>query len=166
MASRSIIVRSSSHHGSAPAEKRVTRKRSPLNIRNIISKDDGSTFVLFVFEPQLCILLAHQECRHFRRPATVVSVLSRRTVRSPPGRCVPKGKSMNNPNTQADFFIEGEGRFCTVYLLRPLTPAAFDWIEEHILEDAQRLGNAVAVEHGYISDIVAGIQGDGLAVGR
>ena len=63
-----------------------------------------------------------------------------------------------------DFSIEGEGRFCSVYLLRPLTPAAFDWIEEHIPEDAQRLGNAVAVEHRYISDIVAGIQNDGLAV--
>jgi hypothetical protein len=45
-----------------------------------------------------------------------------------------------------------------------LTPAAFEWIENHIPEDAQRLGNAIAVEHRYIADIVAGIQGDGLAV--
>jgi len=71
---------------------------------------------------------------------------------------------MKSPNTQADFSIEGEGHFCTVYLLRPLTPAAFEWVEEHIPEDAPRLGNAVAVEHRYITDIVAGIQGDGLAV--
>jgi hypothetical protein len=63
-----------------------------------------------------------------------------------------------------DFSVEGEGRFCTVYLLRPLTPAAFDWIEEHIPEDAQRLGNAVAVERRFLADIVAGIQSDGLAV--
>jgi hypothetical protein len=71
---------------------------------------------------------------------------------------------MKSPNSEADFSIEGEGRFCAVYLLRPLTPAGFDWVEEHIPEDAQRLGNAVAVEHRYISDIVAGIQDDGLAV--
>ena len=63
-----------------------------------------------------------------------------------------------------DFIIEGDGRFCTVYLLRPLTPSAFEWIKEHIPQDAQRLGNAVAVEHGYIADILAGIQGDGLEV--
>jgi len=63
-----------------------------------------------------------------------------------------------------DFSIEGSGRFCTVYLLRPLSPMALDWIEVHIPEDAQYLGNAVAVEHRYISDIVAGIQGDGLVI--
>lgn len=63
-----------------------------------------------------------------------------------------------------DFYVEGEGRFCTIYLLRPLTPAAIEWVEEHIPEDAQRLGNAVAVEHRYISDIVESIQNDGLAV--
>jgi predicted thioesterase len=61
-----------------------------------------------------------------------------------------------------DFSIEGEGRFCTVYLLRPLTPAAFEWIEEHIPEDAQRLGSAVAVEHRFVAGVVEGIQNDGL----
>jgi len=63
-----------------------------------------------------------------------------------------------------DFSIEGEGRFCAVYLLRPLTPAAFDWVEEHIPEDAQRLGNAIAVEHRYIGAIAEGIISDGLVV--
>ena len=63
-----------------------------------------------------------------------------------------------------DFSIEGEGRFRTVYLLRPLTPAGFEWVEEHIPDDAQCLGNAVAVEHRYIADIVADIQNAGLAV--
>src|SRR5260370_38898389 len=61
-----------------------------------------------------------------------------------------------------DFSIEGEGRFCTVYLLRPLTPAAFDWIDEHIPEDTQRLATAVAVEHRYIGPIAEGILADGL----
>jgi hypothetical protein len=71
---------------------------------------------------------------------------------------------MESPNTQADFYIEGDGRFCTVYLLRPLTPAAFDWIDEHIPEDAQRLGNAVAVEHRYISSIAEHVVADGLVI--
>jgi len=66
--------------------------------------------------------------------------------------------------TTPDFSIEGEGRFCTVYLLRPLTPAAFDWIEEHIPEDAQRLGAAIAVEHSYIGAIAEGIVADGLVL--
>ncbi len=67
-------------------------------------------------------------------------------------------------NTTPDFSIEGEGRFCSIYLLRPLTSAAFEWIDEHIPEDAQRLGNAIAVEHRYIGAIAAGIISDGLVV--
>ena len=63
-----------------------------------------------------------------------------------------------------DFSIEGEGRFCSVYLLRPLTPVAFDWIEEHIPDDAQRMGTAIAVEHRYIGAIAEGILADGLVV--
>jgi len=71
---------------------------------------------------------------------------------------------MKSPNIQADFAIEHEGRFCTVYLLRPLTSAAFEWIDEHIPEDAQRLGNAVAVEHRFIGAIAAGTIADWLVV--
>jgi len=70
----------------------------------------------------------------------------------------------NSRKTTPDFSIEGEGRFCTVYLLRPLTPAAFDWIDEHIPEDAQRLGTAIAVEHRYIGAIAEGIVADGLVL--
>ena len=66
--------------------------------------------------------------------------------------------------TTPDFSIKGEGRFCSVYLLRPLTPAAFDWIDEHIPEDAQRLGTAIAVEHSYIDAIAEGIVADGLVL--
>jgi hypothetical protein len=70
----------------------------------------------------------------------------------------------NSKTKSPDFSIEGDGRFCTVYLLRPLTPAAFDWVEEHIPKDAQRLGTAVAVEHRYIGSIAEGIISDGLVV--
>ena len=62
---------------------------------------------------------------------------------------------------RVDFEVSGGG---TVYLLRPLTDAAREWVAEHIPEDAQYLGDAVAVEHRYIADIVSGIRNDGLTV--
>jgi hypothetical protein len=58
-----------------------------------------------------------------------------------------------------DFRIEDHG---TIFLLCPITPKAEAWISEHIPEDAQRMGTAVAVEHRYIEDIAAGILEDGL----
>jgi hypothetical protein len=61
----------------------------------------------------------------------------------------------------ADFTVQNEG---SIFLLRPHTQSANDWIGEHIPDDAQFFGNAVVVEHRYIADIVAGIQSDGLEV--
>jgi hypothetical protein len=63
--------------------------------------------------------------------------------------------------TQPDFLVENQG---TIFLLQPLTPSANSWIEENLPEDRTTFGSAVVVEHRYISDIVAGIQNDGLAV--
>lgn len=60
-----------------------------------------------------------------------------------------------------DFYVQNEG---TIFLFHPKTEAAKEWISEHIPEDAQRWGDAVAVEHRYIADIVEGIQADGLVV--
>lgn len=62
---------------------------------------------------------------------------------------------------QLDFAVDGGG---TIYTLTPLSDAANEWIKNHIPEDAQRLGNSIAVEHRYIADIVQGAQDDGLAV--
>ena len=62
---------------------------------------------------------------------------------------------------QADFSVQNEG---TIFLLIPHTDSAKAWIEEHILEDAQRFGGSVVVEHRYILDIVNGIKNDGLEV--
>ena len=81
-----------------------------------------------------------------------------------PNRASGSSPTRKSVSPSADFFIEGEGRFCSVYLLRPLTLAAFDWIEEHIPEDAQRLGTAIAVEHSYIRAIAEGIVADGLVL--
>lgn len=60
-----------------------------------------------------------------------------------------------------DFTVSGGG---TLYLLRPLTPAAKAWAKEHIAADAQTWAGAIAVEHRYIGPLVAGIATDGLSV--
>ena len=65
------------------------------------------------------------------------------------------------PNPSADFAVENHG---TIFLLRPITPAAFEWVQERLPEDRQEFGDAVVVEHRYIADIVRGILNDGLAV--
>jgi hypothetical protein len=62
---------------------------------------------------------------------------------------------------QPDFFVENHG---TIFLLQPLTPAANSWIEENLREDRLTFGGAVVVEHGYIADIVRGVQNDGLVI--
>ncbi len=60
----------------------------------------------------------------------------------------------------ADFTVTDHG---TIFLLRPNTPAAQAWMDEHLqAEQYQMFGTAVAVEHRYIADIVEGIQADGL----
>lgn len=60
-----------------------------------------------------------------------------------------------------DFTLSGGG---TIYLLRPVSAEAREWVDAHIPEDASWLGNAVAVEHRYVEDIVDGILNDGLTV--
>jgi hypothetical protein len=62
-----------------------------------------------------------------------------------------------------DFVLENHGSIC---ILRPLTPSAVAWVEEHIGPDNgfQPYFPTVVVEHRYTTDIVEGIQHDGLAV--
>ena len=60
-----------------------------------------------------------------------------------------------------DFTVQNEG---TIFLLQPLTDAAFQWTEEHLPGAAQRFGSAYVVEHRYICDIIDGIVADGLTV--
>jgi hypothetical protein len=58
-----------------------------------------------------------------------------------------------------DFELQDEG---SLYLLRPLTVQAAEWLGEHIEHNRQMFGTAVVVEHRYIADIVCGIRDDGL----
>jgi hypothetical protein len=62
-----------------------------------------------------------------------------------------------------DFVVENHG---SIFLLKPLTPSATSWVEEHIGQGNgyQPYFPTVVVEPRYITDIVQGIQSDGLMV--
>jgi hypothetical protein len=67
-------------------------------------------------------------------------------------------------NIPPDFVVQNHG---SIFLLKPLTPSATSWIEEHIGQDngyQPHYPHAVVIEHRYISEIVAGIQNDELTV--
>lgn len=63
-----------------------------------------------------------------------------------------------------DVQVYAEAPFSTIYLVTPLTEAGREWISENVSDDATWFGGALAVEHRYITDLVAGMQGDGLEV--
>lgn len=58
-----------------------------------------------------------------------------------------------------DFLCENHG---SIFLLHPVSPASFDWIESHLPSDRSTFGNAVVVEPRYVWAILAGLQEDGL----
>jgi len=61
-----------------------------------------------------------------------------------------------------DFVVENHG---SIFLLRPLTPTARSWVDEHIGDNGyQPYYPTVVVEHRYIADIVRGAGADGLVV--
>lgn len=60
-----------------------------------------------------------------------------------------------------DVIVWNEGG---IYLVRPVTDAAEQWIAEHVSEEATYFGPALVVEHRYIADLVAGMKADGLEV--
>ena len=68
----------------------------------------------------------------------------------------------NSRRVQPDFVVENHG---SIFFLKPRTPAAISWVEEHIADNGyQPYYPTVVVEHRYIADIVAGIQNDELTV--
>ena len=62
-----------------------------------------------------------------------------------------------------DFLLENHS---SIFLLRPISPAAFIWVEQHLPSDRLTFGNAVVIEPRYLWTILAGLQDDGLAVSR
>ena len=66
-------------------------------------------------------------------------------------------------NIQIDFLVENHG---SIFLLKPQTPAATAWVQEHIGSENgfQLYWPTVVIEPRNMDDIVSGIQSDGLAV--
>jgi hypothetical protein len=62
---------------------------------------------------------------------------------------------------EPDLRVSGGG---SVYLLVPVSDAGREWMTEHLPQDAIGLGDGVAVEHRYMSDILEGIADAGLVV--
>lgn len=60
-----------------------------------------------------------------------------------------------------DVQIENHG---TIFLVRPLTEAAFEWVADHVSGESQWFGNALAVEHRYVAALTQGMMDDGLEV--
>jgi hypothetical protein len=62
-----------------------------------------------------------------------------------------------------DFVVRDEG---TIWLFTPLTPAALQFLSEHIQQDVQYFGDSLAVKHRYVEGLLHGLQGQGLKVVR
>jgi hypothetical protein len=65
------------------------------------------------------------------------------------------------PPFVADVGISGAG---TVYLFHLHTTQARAWAEEHVSDDRQMFGTALAVEHRCVAALAAGMIADGLVV--
>lgn len=66
------------------------------------------------------------------------------------------------PAPAPDATVENHG---SIYTLKLESDAAKTWADENLPQDAQRIGTSgIVIEHRYISDIVAGMRGDGLVV--
>jgi len=70
-------------------------------------------------------------------------------------------KAPERQNLDADFSFENHG---TIWLCRPNNEDAREHLSTHVQEDAQWFGNAVAVEHRYVSDLAQHLQDDGFSV--
>jgi hypothetical protein len=79
--------------------------------------------------------------------------------------CVASGSSpteVDSP-TPPDFLLENHS---SIFLLRPISPAGFAWIEEHLPPDRLNFGNAVVIEPRYVCAILVGLRDDGMVVSR
>lgn len=61
----------------------------------------------------------------------------------------------------ADVTISNHG---SIFLFQPVTPAAKEWFENNVQDDAQYFGSALAVDVRYAADLAEGMAGDGLEV--
>jgi hypothetical protein len=75
---------------------------------------------------------------------------------------VASGSSPTEKST-FDFSVRSEG---TIWLFTPLSPAALQFLSEHIQEDAQYFGDSLAVEHRFVYDLLIGLREHGLKAVR
>lgn len=70
---------------------------------------------------------------------------------------------MDRATPEVDFIVENHS---SIFLLRPDTAAALQWVEENIgwENGYQPYWPTVVVEHRYIGDIITGIKNEGLEV--
>ncbi len=69
--------------------------------------------------------------------------------------------SSPSPQNQPDVLVENH---FSLILFRLLTPAASQWVDENVSDDAQFFGGALVVEPRYARDLIDGIIAAGLAV--
>lgn len=62
-----------------------------------------------------------------------------------------------------DFVLRDEG---SIWLFTPLTPAALQFLSEHIQQDAHFYGDSLVVEHRYVDVLLLGLQEHGLKAVR
>ncbi len=62
---------------------------------------------------------------------------------------------------KVDVRVVNEG---TVFLFRPMTKRAEQWIKENVAGDPMWFGDSLAVEHRFAFDLAEGMQGDGLTL--
>jgi hypothetical protein len=78
---------------------------------------------------------------------------------------MPNRTRIQKPSrTELDFKLENHG---SLFLLRPLSSVATNWIREHLAMDnpeTQFWGDAIVIEPRYVAPIVDGIVGDGLVL--
>lgn len=61
----------------------------------------------------------------------------------------------------ADIRIENHG---SIVLIRPVSDAGQEWLDNNIGDDAQMFGTAIAAEPRYVQAIIEGAECDGLTV--
>jgi len=67
------------------------------------------------------------------------------------------GKDISTPDFVCEYHI-------SLFLLRPLSPAACDWIADNLPLNRLTWGNATVIEPRYVWPIILGIQDSGLSV--
>ena len=63
------------------------------------------------------------------------------------------------PTPSVDLYFEN---YSSLFLIRPASPTGKTWLDKHIGDDAQKLGEAVVCELRFVEDIFRGATADGL----